>query len=317
MKSSVGVTICAVVVLIASVLALVGAGGAAFMLLGPLSAQVFDPAVLPPGADVSMMRAAMMSGVVMAAAFAALGIATGIGLIRLWKWARYSAIAIGVFVIIFSVLPGIFFAFAPIPPPSSSPDGTVPVAFRLFLVGFYLLWAAVAGIFVYMMMRKSTVAQFNGDAVVSGPRKRPISVTIIAWLMILSGVMMLPMFAWVSLPAIFLGIVMTGLSAKVFYAAYLVAYVALGIGLIRRTASTIVPAVVVHSLGLVNALVMVIPSVWAKYNAAMATVSTMFANQSASAPGKFVGLIFGTLYAGVVIFFLLRARRQLTPATNN
>ena len=316
MKSSVGVTICAVLMLIGSALALVGAGGAAFMLLGPLSAQVFDPAVLPAGADVSMMRAAMMSGVVMAAAFAALGIATGIGLIRLWKWARYSAIAIGVFVIIFSVLPGIFFAFAPIPPPSSSPNGAVPIGFRLLLAGFYLIWAAVAGIFVYMMMRQSTVAQFNGDAVVSGPRKRPISVTIIAWLMILSGIMTLPMFAWVSLPAIFLGIVMTGSSAKVFYALYMAAYVLIGIGLIRRTASTIIPAVAIHSLGFVNALVMVIPSVWAKYNAAMATVSTMLANQSGSAPGKFVGLIFGAAYAGVIIFFLLRARRTLAISTN-
>jgi len=316
MKSSVSVTICAVVVLIASALALVGAGGAAFMLLGPLSRQLFDPAVLPPGADVSMMRAAMMSGVVMAAAFAAFGIATGIGLIRLWKWARFAAIALGVFVIIFSVLPGIFFAFAPIPPPSSSPDGTVPVAFRLFLVGFYLLWAALAGMFAYMMMRESTVVKFNGDAVVSGPRKRPISVTVIAWIMIISGIMTLPMFAWVSLPAIFLGIVMTGVFAKVFYALYMVAYVVIGIGLIRRTASTIIPAVAIHSIGFVNALVMVIPSVWAKYNAAMAAVSTLFASQSGSAPGKFVGLVFGAAYAGVVIYFLLRARRTLTPATH-
>lgn len=262
------------------------------------------------------MRAAMVSGVVMAAAFAGLGIATGIGLIRLWKWARYAALAMGVFIIIFSVLPGIFFAVAPIPAPASSPNGEVPAAFRMLLVGFYLLWAALAGIFVYVMMRKSTVAQFNAEAVASGPRKRPISVTIIAWLMMLSGIMMLPMFAWGSLPAIFLGIVMTGPAAKVFYAVYMVVFVVIGIGLLRRTTSTIIPAVVIHVLGFANALVMVIPSVWAQYTAAMEAVSTLFASQSA-APGKFVGLIFGAAYAGVVIFSLLRARRTLTPATNH
>lgn len=311
MKSSVGVTICAVVVLIGSALALVGAGGAAFMMLGPLRGQLFDPANLPPGADVGMMRAAMLSGVVMAAAFAGFGIATGIGLIRLWKWARYAAITMGIFIIVFSVLPGAFFAFGPIPPPSSSPTGEVPVAFRMILVGFYLIWAALAGVFVYVMMRTSTVAQFNGDAVVTGLRKRPLSVTIIAWLMIVSGLMTLPMLAWANLPAVFLGMVMTGVEAKVFYVTYMVAYVVIGIGLMRRTAATILPAVAIHSLGFVNALTMVIPSVWLKYNAAMGLISPMFAGQSAAAPGKYAGVVLGAAYAVVIAYCLLRARRTL------
>src|SRR6185436_176313 len=60
MKSSVGVKICAVFLLIGSALGLIGAAGMIFVFAGPLSRQFFDPANLPPGADVRMMRGAML-----------------------------------------------------------------------------------------------------------------------------------------------------------------------------------------------------------------------------------------------------------------
>lgn len=315
MKSSIGVTICAVVVLIGSALALVGTAGAAFMLLGPLRGQLLDPANLPPGADINMMRGAMLSGFVMGGAFGAFGVATGIGLIRLWKWARYAAIVMGVLVIVLSVLPAVYFAFGSIPPPSSSPDGTVPAGFRMLLVGFYLIWAALAGIFVYMMMRKSTVAQFNGDAVASAPRKRPLSVTIIAWLMIASGVMSLPMFAWASLPAIFVGIVMTGIAAKIFYVTYMAAFVAIGVGLIRNTRATILPAVFIHSFAFVNSLSLLIPPVRSTYRAAMMPISPAFGGDPTRGAELF-GVLFGVAYAAVMILFLLRARRTLSATAH-
>jgi hypothetical protein len=62
MKCSVGVAVCAIAVLIGSVLALFGAAGAALAFFGPLSGQLFDPSALPPGADVRLMRAGMLSG---------------------------------------------------------------------------------------------------------------------------------------------------------------------------------------------------------------------------------------------------------------
>jgi hypothetical protein len=258
----------------------------------------------------------MLSGVAMGAAFACLGIATGIGLIRLWKWARYAAIALGVLVIIFSVLPGIFFAVAPIPPPSSSPDGAVPVGFRLLLVGFYMIWAALAGAFVYVMMRKSTVAQFNGELVASGVRKRPISITIIAWLMLISGVLMLPMVILGDLPAMFLGLVMTGIAAKIFYVCYMLVYAVIGLGLLKRTRAALTPAIAVHSLGLLNAVIMFVPPVWTRYQAAIAVTTAAFGGGQAtsSTAGQYFGLFFGLAFAGAILFFLLRARRTLAAA---
>lgn len=317
MKSSVGVTICAVLVLIGSSLALLGAVGIAFVAAGPLAKQFFDPSNLPPGADVSFMRSAMLGSALFTGMFAAFGIATGIGLIRLWKWARYAAIVFGVIVIVGSVLPGIAFLFVPIPPPSSAPNGPVPASFRFVIAGFYLFWAALGGIFVYVMARKSTAAQFNGENVIARPLARPLSVTMIAWLMMVSGVMTLPMVLWMKFPALFIGIVMTGLAAKLFYAIYMVAYVVIGAALIRRTAEALTPAIVLHSLALVNALSLLLPSVWAKYQASMASISPMFGTQNASSTaGSYLGLSFGVVFAMVILFFLLRARRTMAASAN-
>ncbi len=316
MKSSVGVTICAVVLLLVSAFGLIGAGGLVLMAAGPMSRQFFDPANLPPGADVGFMRSMMVAGALFTGLFAAFGLATGIGMIRLWKWARYAAIVIGVMVILFSVLPGIAFLFVPLPPPPSGSTGQLPAAFRWVLAGFYFFWGALGGVFVYVMARKATAVQFNGgEGVIAGPRARPISVSIIAWLMIVSGVFTMPLVLGMRFPAVFLGIVMTGLAAKLFYALYMVAYVVIGVALIRRTSEALTPAIVLHLLACANAITMLVPSVWLKYQAAVASISPMFGAASApSRTGSYVGLIFGAGFALVIVFFLLRARRTLAAA---
>jgi hypothetical protein len=312
MKSSVGVTICAVVLLLASALGLLGAGGMLFIAFGPMAGQFFDPANLPPGANVGLMRSMMLAGAMFTGLFAGFGLATGIGMIRLWRWARYAAIVIGVIVIVLSVLPAFAFLFVPLPTPAGT-AGPPPAAIRWVLAGFYFFWAALGGVFVYMMARQATVDQFNGgEGVPAPPRARPLSLTIIAWLMIVSGVMTLPMVLGMRLPALFLGIVLTGLAAKLFYAIYMVAYVVIGAGLIRRTTEALTPAIVLHSLAFVNTLVMLVPSVWRKYEAAIASVSPILATPSApSTAGSYFGLIFGAAFALVILFFLLRARRTL------
>lgn len=316
MKSSVGVTICAVVVLIASALALLGTAGAAFAFAGPLSGQLFDPANLPPGADVRLLRSVAFSAVLMGGVFSGFGIATGIGLIRLWKWARYAAIVLGSLVVLFSVIPGILFMFVPAPAPQSGADGPPPAFFRLILVSFYLFWSLLGGLFVYMMARKSTADQFNGGAAEPPTRVRPISVTIIAWLMLVSGLFALPMLVWGDLPAMFLGMVMTGKAAKVFYVAYMLVYAIVGLGLIKRTRAALTPAIAIHAIGLINAVIMFVPSVWTRYQAAIAATTAAFGGgqSTASTAGQYFGLFFGVAFAGAILFFLVRARRTLAPA---
>ena len=318
MKSSVGVTVCAILVLIASALWLVAAAGMAFIFAGPLSQQLFDPANLPPGADVRMMRAAGLFSSGLTGAFGALGIATGIGMIRLWKWARYTAIAMGVCVVLLTVLTGIAFLFMPVPPPPPGTNAALPPGFHFIMAGFYLALAALAGVFIYLMARKSTAAQFNGGVVETGPRARPLSVSIIAWFMIVTAVVSLPIMAVAHLPAFLLGLLLTGGVAKAFYILYFSLFALLGIGLLKRTSEALAPSIGLHTFAIANALVMVVPSVWLRYQDAIRSMSMFGSSQAATAPtwARFFAVGSGVLVPAIIVFFLLRARRTLTASAH-
>jgi hypothetical protein len=316
MKSSVGVTICAVVLLIASAFGLIGAGGLVFMAAGPMSRQFFDPANLPPGADVGLMRSMMIAGALFTGLFAAFGLATGIGLIRLWKWARYAAIVVGAIVIVLSVLPGIAFLFVPLPPPPAGSTAAMPATFRLVIAAFYFFWAALGGVFVYVMARKATADQFNGGpGGPATPRVRPISVTIIGWLMIVSAAMSLPMIAAARIPASVLGLILVGGWAKLFFIFYLSLNVLVGLGLLKRSSEAIWPAIGIQAFSLVNALTMASPSVWSRLQQAIHASPIFHVQPQAAAlvPARYFAVLLGVVLPVVVIFFLLRARRSLVP----
>jgi hypothetical protein len=316
MKSSVGVKVCAILVLIASAFWLVTAAGMAFMFAGPLSQQMFDPANLPPGADVRMMRTGGLIGSAMVGAFGALGIVTGIGMLRLWKWTRYSAIVMGVLVVVASILPGIAFLFMPLPPPPAGSASPVPGGFRFVLAGIYLVIAAAAGVFLYVMARKSTALQFNGGVVESGPRARPLSVSIIAWFMIVTAAVGLPMMAAAHLPAFVLGLLLTGGVAKAYYIVYFSLFALLGIGLLKRTSEALFPAIGLHAFALLNTLIMSVPSVWLRYQDAIRPV--IGGSQAPPIPAwtRVYTVGSGVLVSGLIIFFLMRARRALRPAAD-
>jgi hypothetical protein len=310
MKCSVGVAIAAMVVLLCSALTLVAAAGAAYMFLGPMSGQLFDPSVLPPGADVKMMRAFGVGGALMLTALGSLGLATGIGLIRLWRWSRYSAIVFGVVVIAFSLVSGVATMFIPMPTRAGgAPE--LPAAFRFFLAGFYGVFALAAGGFAFFLARKKTAAQFAAGMSDHTPPLRPLSVTIIAWIMIVSAGMMLPGMAMMTPPAVFLGLVLTGFAAKLFYVGYMVAYLAIGIGLIRQTSQALMPAIPLHALAVPNALAMLLPSTWTRYHEALANASPMLASQPIRPWAQYSSVVVGLIYAGIVLYFLMAARYKL------
>lgn len=178
MKCSVGVALGAMVVLLCSVLTLVAAVGAAYMFLGPMSRQLFDPSVLPPGADLRMMRAIGVGSTLTLTMMGSVGIATGIGLIRLWRWARYSAIAFGVCVVAFSLVSAVVMLLIPMPPRTGgAPE--LPASFRYVLAGVYGVFALAGAGFVYLFARKKTAAQFAAGVSDTTPL-RPVSLTIIA-----------------------------------------------------------------------------------------------------------------------------------------
>lgn len=310
MKSSIGVTLCALVVIAGSALVLAGGVGMAYVFLGPMSREFFDPASLPPGADVNFMRASGLAGALIFSVLGIAGILTGIGLIRLWRWSRYAVIAYSGFVVLTSVLFGVVAIVAP--PPSTVTQGPEFERFaRMAMLAFDAAWLIGGTGFLFFFLRPKTAEQFNGSGPAVAHATRPLSITIIAWLMIVSGVFMLPWPSFsLNLPAFFLGITFGGLASKLFYLAYMTAYVAVGVGLLRERPVALTAAIVLHALALINSLTMAVPSVWANYQRVIRSMSPMFANEPTRPSVQFFSVGSGIVVGSLILYFLLKAKRK-------
>ncbi|TAK16785.1 MAG: hypothetical protein EPO35_04655 [Acidobacteria bacterium] len=311
MKCSAGVATVAVILLLGSAFMIALSGMGLWVFLGPMGGQFLDPATLPPGADVRMMRAIALGGAVMTGLVGVIGLATGIGLLRLWRWSRYVVLVMAGITIFmsFAGAAGILL-FTPPPGSTATPPADMPMWFRAAMAAFYALWGVGGAFCIYFFARAKTVAQFNGEPVEQPLRARPLSVTVIAWLMIVGSILLLPSIFWPKLPAMFLGVVLTGSAARAFYVVFSLAQLGIGVGLLKRTSSSLSPAIVYHGLAVSSALISVIPWVAARYNAALAESTTRLG--SASGPGRFgqiFGLVFSVAYAGVILYFLLKAKR--------
>ena len=304
MRCSIGVAAIAVLVLAASALTLVAAGASAYVFLGPMSSQLFDPAVLPPGADVAMWRATGLASAATLAAFGSVGVTTGVGLFRLWRWARYSMIAFGAFVTVMCLLTAFLALVVPLPA-GPVPSRAALVIFALFYVAMALVGVAL----VFFFTRPAVTEQFGGSVDRWHPA-RPVAITVIAWLLVASGAMMLPSVAMLNLPATVVGVIIHGLWARLYYAAYMAAYLWIGSGLLRRWRDFVTPAIVLHAFAVLNAVVLLVPRVWDRYIAALTAMSPLVASQPLSAGAHWFTGGVGVALPLAALYFLVTSRDE-------
>jgi len=316
MKCSGGVAVIAVVVLLGSALTIVMAAGGMAVAMR-MSASALEPSALPPGTDVGMMRNLFVGVLAAFGTIGLVGAASGVGLIRLWRWSRYATIVLAGLVI-FTSLSGAAGMLLITPPPASAASGAteMPMWFRAAAAAFYSAFGVVAAGFIVFLTRARIAAQFTGEVTAPIVRVRPLSVTIIAWLMIVSAVMTIPAVFLISLPGVLLGLILTGIWAKVYYAAFFTAQIVIGIGLLRQTADSLMPAIVLHALAIPNGLIMLIPGMHRRYETAVANAMPFGADQTPPGWAQPVGLMFAFVYTGIILYFLISARRKLAAATD-
>lgn len=243
-KRSGGVTAIAVFSLLGSLFMLLMA---AFMALLPFLSSRSSSGDTP--VSPALMKAVMFMGALMYLVLAIWGIATSIGLFRLKVWARISIIVFSVLLIIcggFSALVFLVMPFAM--PPNPNVDTNVASGVGVFMSAFA---AGIAGIGIWWLVyftRARVKQQFTHRQLVavaspgttllpsepSAPPqpKRPLSLTIIAWLL-LAGCLFLPINIALHYPAAFFTVVLTGWPAALYYLMFLPAHLFIGIGLLR------------------------------------------------------------------------------------
>ena len=268
MKRSAGVTVIAILVLLGSALTLLlGVVVLIAMLVAPTPGleKLPGPSFLPKVilAFVSLMYLVP----------AGIGIASGVGLLRLKNWARISTIVFSVVVVCISIFPAVLTLFMPFPtePGTSLDPGTITVV-RVVMSAFWFCLAAVGVWWLVFFTRRSVRQQFQPATLekdqllqeqvlpaqtVAAPVKteptRPASITVIASLLMAGSAFMLIGLVFMGvlqIPAIFFTKLITGWGAAVLYGTLGLAQFFIGRGLwrLRPAARTLALAYFTFSL---------------------------------------------------------------------
>jgi hypothetical protein len=250
MKRSAGVTVIAILSLIGSAFALLMG---VLIALSGLLASASNPSEFP-GSPV-FLKAMLVVIALFYALLAAWGIATAIGLFRLKKWARISIIIFSSLLSLMSacgLVGGLAITF--LPNPNQAMDPAILTIVRIFMACFSLAQLSLGIWWLVFFTRKKVKEQFEpamaAPTVLSAPQAfppaldapivaslpsstgRPLSFTILAWLMLASCVF-IPLNLLLRFPAILFTMILTGWAAAVYYLAFLALHLYIGIGLLR------------------------------------------------------------------------------------
>jgi ABC-type antimicrobial peptide transport system permease subunit len=283
MRRPAGVTIAAVAVFIGSGLTL---------LSGALT--IFALAVLP--ATDSTPAFARGAGLIMSIfmlGLAAWGIATGINLLQLREWSRISIMVFSGLLLVMAV-PGLLMMLVmplPTPPVSAVPPGeAIPplehlmTAVRIGMAIFYALLALLGGWWLYFFNSRPIREIFRGGTTTSPSSwapavlaptgipdspKRPVSITIIAYLALVGGCMF-PILNILHLPLTFLGFFFTGGKASLIVISYMSVQLLMAYGLLKMEKWGRSLAIYYFNFAIFNSIIsVVLPGAQARYEEAM------------------------------------------------
>ena len=308
MQRSTGVTLTA----IASAL-----GAALALLFVAVSLTAFraatTAATLPPGANPALLQFAQFASITMFAIIGLWAAITSFGLFKLKPWARW-CVLVYAGLLMFVSIPGALFAwFIPLPPTPNVDESTMR-GVRWGITGVYSAFSLASAGLLYYFNRASVRAEFDGgSAGQSG--KRPLSITLIAAYFILVGLTSI-VYIFVPIPAAFLGMLVEGWGAHLFYLATAAGYLWIGAGLLRLQPAIRIAAIALIAFAIVNGgIVLLIPGFAERMLAASSWFSGSMPvnNPFSSTPFTIAALSFGALITGAVIWLLVRNRPAFEP----
>jgi hypothetical protein len=263
MKRSIGVTVSAVVSLLGSLL-LFGLGVlviVAMLVARPSNAEQIGR--MPQSFLIAMFLIVYLAPAVW-------GIATSIGLFRLKPWARISMLIFSALLAGMGCLSGLATALIHFPtPPNANLDPGFATGLRIGLTGFWMLLAAVAVWWLALFTRSGVKAQFvsspvlgvAGDPLQVGSSSttvpgsnRPLSITVIAWFLIV-GCAFLVISVMLQTPAALFTMILSGWKAGLLYVLFACVSLTVAIGLFRLKPWARAAAIFYLGFGMMNALV--------------------------------------------------------------
>jgi len=244
--SSIAVRVSAGITILGSVLALAFGGvmlAAGFLNAPPESAS---PSPIP-------YKPLML---VMAAFFVALagwGMSTGICILLRQRWARISILVFAAALAFVFGSGSVMTLFMSPPPTTPDVQALMPIVFRV-IAGVDAVLAGIGIWWLVLFNRRSARDYFVAQDAPDEAGARPLSITIIAWFLLISAVSVaLPLL--LRFPAMVFGSFLKGWAAAAVYAAFLAVQVYSGVGLLRLRESGRIAAIVYFSFAAVNMIV--------------------------------------------------------------
>jgi hypothetical protein len=329
MKRSAGITISAVLVFIGSGLAL---------LFGGLMILAF--AVMPSDSTPAFSRGAGLIMSVFMLGLGGWGIATGVNLLHLHEWARISMIVFSGLLLVMAV-PGLLMMIVmplPTPPVPAVPNGEpIPplehlmTAVRIGMAVFYALLAILGGWWVYCFNSRPIKEQFRSSGApaatwmpavlapteLPGAPKRPVSITIIAYLALV-GACMFPILNILHMPLTFLGFFFKGGKAALIVIGYMSVQLPMAYGLLKLEKWGRSLAIYYFNFAIFNSIISVIlPGAQARYEEATAAMQTSMGLPPT--PFQFpiwFNLVFSLPMIAIQLWFVVR-RKQAFEGPHN
>jgi hypothetical protein len=227
------------------------------------------------------------------------GMVTGIGLWGLKNWARISIIVFSVLLILMGGFSGLMTLVMPIPTtPNNALNPSVMSSVRMVMGGFWLTLLGIGVWWLVFFNRAKVKEQFGQfpqtlaylsqpqtgypaqsapvGAADSGASKRPLSITIIAWFLLI-GCLFIPLSLVLRSPAILFTKLLTGWPAALFFLSYVAVQACIGVGLLRLKPVARTAAIVYFIFGFLNGAVFYFaPGGHARMLALMESQQSMF-----------------------------------------
>jgi hypothetical protein len=318
MKRAGGVTASGVIGILGSVLTILFA-----MVLAGTSVAIRSRS-LPAGAatppfDVS--KVLIVESIVLFG-LAIFGIVCSIELLKLRNWARIS------FVVFAGVLAGSsimsifgmsvsFFLMPQIGPPPGQGPPPQAIIIGVFLV-FALIALALLGLSVwwlYYFTRRSVKEQFLTEVELETPRRGPLSVTIIAWFLVIGGCLGCLALV-VSYPIFLFGFVFKGWTAKLVLVLLSIASLTAGVGMLRWRPQAHTLALALYGFFLLSALGSLLPGSMARMQDAVREMAYPAPNDlpAFNQTPLWMGMLLGIIAVCVPLWFLVTRRRAFLDA---
>jgi hypothetical protein len=311
-----GITVSAVIAILGSIVSILGGFLMAISWVAMRSApqaptQPVSP--IPPVATLAIL--AMIYG-----ALGAWGITSAVGLLLRRNWARLCFVIFGGLLAFFSfcgAAGSLLVAFV-VPATTPLPDNVSEGVFRGLFAGAAAISMVCLGIAIWWLVyfnRSAVKASFVGDAAASHPRRLPLAVSIVAWLLIAGSVtaaveMLFPY------PLLIFGIVLRGWAASLLLALFAAIGLAAGIGMLKKRIEAHSLAVGYLGFGLANAAsYIVVPGSFARLQELAREAQ---GNQALPLPdmsgAMMFGMVVGIVTTSAILILLIRARKPFVEA---